>query len=252
MHLAGKMLWALSHPRSALANMVSRVRYPAYKYRVGPPEMYEALGLHQFELLRDCGLRPNHSLLDIGCGSLRAGKFFIRYLDKEKYAGIEPDRRILQEGIRYNLDPRTIEEKNPAFSNDDQFRLTVFDRRFDFILAHSILTHAAQHQIEKCFAQAQQIVKATSLFVANYNKGESDYCGANWIAPGGHHDGGAHGAVTYTFARISCLAQRAGFQCVELNVTHPTDSSWVALGEPGYLRRLEGWIGRHCFSIALT
>jgi len=252
MRLAGKMFWALKHPRSALENVVGRVRYPAYKYRVGPPEMYETLGLHQFELLKACGLRPNHSLLDIGCGSLRAGKFFIPYLDKGNYAGVEPNREILEEGIRHNLDQGTIEEKNPTFSNDDQFTLTSFNRRFDFILAHSILTHAARHQIEKCFAEAQQVVTATSLFFANYNKGKSDYSGANWISPGGHHDGGFHGAITYTSVCISSLARQACFECAELNVVHPTDSSWIVLGAPGYFSRLRGRIGPHRFSVAGT
>jgi SAM-dependent methyltransferase len=250
MQLAGKMFWALRHPRSAVKNMVGRVRYPAYKYGVGPPEMYETLGLYQFELLKACGLRPNHSLLDIGCGSLRAGKFFVRYLDRANYVGIEPNRKILEEGIKHNLDQRTTEEKSPTFSHDEQFTLTVFNRRFDFLLAHSILTHAPQHQIERCLAEAQQVVTATSLFFANYNKGGSDYSGANWISPGGHHDGHFHGAVTYTFACISSLARKVGFQCAELNVVHPTGSSWIVLGETGYLRSLEGQIGAHRFSLA--
>jgi len=248
--LAGKMLWALRHPRSAVRNMVGRARYPAYKYCVGPPEMYEALGLYQFELLKACGLRPNHSLLDIGCGSLRAGKFFVRYLDTGNYAGIEPNRQILEEGIRHNLDRRTAEEKKPSFSNDDEFTLSVFNRRFDFLLAHSILTHAPQQQIERCFVEARQVMTATSLFLANYNKGESDYSGTNWISPGGHHDGCFHGAVTYRFACISSLAQRADFQCAELDVVHPTGSSWVVLGEPGCLHSLEREIDSHRFSLA--
>jgi SAM-dependent methyltransferase len=247
MKSVGRMFWVLNDPLSAFRTVVGRLRYPAYKRHVGPPEMYEALGQHQFELLKSCGLRPSHSLLDVGCGSLRAGQFFIRYLDNGNYAGIEPNGKILYEGIKRNLRGVRIEEKNPAFSNNDQLRLSVFDRKFDFLLAHSILTHAAQHQIEMCFSEARKVMKPSSLLFANYNKGATDYSGTKWIYPGEHRDGDFHGAVTYTFRRISSLAQAAGFQCSELDVVHPTASFWIVLCEPDYFRRLAGRIGPNRF-----
>jgi SAM-dependent methyltransferase len=247
MRSGDKMRWALNYPLSALRNVVGRLRYPHYKRHVGPPEMYETLGRHQFELLKACGLQPSHSLLDVGCGSLRAGQFFIRYLDRGNYAGIEPNRKILDQGIRRNLSGSTIEQKNPAFSHNEEMRLSVFNRKFDFLLAHSILTHAAQHQIERCFSEARHAMNTTSLFLANYNKGTVDYGGAKWIYPGEHSDGEFHGAVTYTFPRIYSLARGAGFQCTELDVVHPTGSSWILLCEPEYFSKLAGRIGSHRF-----
>ena len=58
---------------------------------VGPPKRYERMGHLQLQTLIQLGLRPQHRLLDIGCGSLRAGKRFIPYLDAERYFGIEPN-----------------------------------------------------------------------------------------------------------------------------------------------------------------
>ena len=51
--------------------------YMAY---VGPPAQYDFMGGTQFRLLSTLGLRANHSLLDFGCGSLRAGRLFLSYL----------------------------------------------------------------------------------------------------------------------------------------------------------------------------
>src|ERR1700722_19889133 len=54
---------------------------PHYMAYVGPPTHYDFMGATQFRLLCALGLRAHHTLLDFGCGSLRAGRFFLTYLD---------------------------------------------------------------------------------------------------------------------------------------------------------------------------
>lgn len=46
-----------------------------YRAFVGPPEKYGVVSAMQFNLLTFLGLREDHYLLDIGCGSLRGGDF---------------------------------------------------------------------------------------------------------------------------------------------------------------------------------
>ncbi|MBN2648947.1 MAG: hypothetical protein JXR50_04305 [Prolixibacteraceae bacterium] len=52
-----------------------------YKAYVGPPLNYDIIVSMQFNLLSSIGLKGKDKLLDIGCGSLRAGRLFIPYLD---------------------------------------------------------------------------------------------------------------------------------------------------------------------------
>jgi SAM-dependent methyltransferase len=224
-----KLAWTSANPRPAWEGLLGRLRHPSYKYQVGPPELYETLGRHQFDLLRTWGLAPYHSLVDIGCGSLRAGQFFIRFLEARNYCGIDPNRQLVQEGIERNLEKGLLEKKRPRFRYDANFSLSAFSRTFDFLLAHSIFTHAPQHLIKKCLAEACKVISTTSLFFATYNKGAIDYNGDRWIAPGGDSDGTFHGHVTYTFARISALAEEVGLQCAEMDVVHPAGASWVAI-----------------------
>tara|TARA_B100001057_G_C22793434_1_gene928580 strand:+ start:38 stop:220 length:183 start_codon:yes stop_codon:yes gene_type:complete len=54
-----------------------------YKKFVGPTKRYDFMSKTQFNLLSSFGLRSYHKLLDFGCGSLRAGKLFIPFLDKK-------------------------------------------------------------------------------------------------------------------------------------------------------------------------
>ena len=42
--------------------------------------LWDELGLLQFQFLLEMGLKPSDCLFDIGCGSLRGGRHFIKYL----------------------------------------------------------------------------------------------------------------------------------------------------------------------------
>ncbi len=218
-----KFLKAFAGPRETFIGVIDRLRYPMYKRYVGPPRLYEALGRYQFDVLIRWGLRPEHSLLDIGCGSLRAGRFFIHYLNRGNYFGIEPNSHLVKEGVTHNIGDDTITQKCPTFRYDGDFNLSGFGREFDFILAHSIFTHAAQHQIEKCFDSARSVMSPSSLFFANYNRGQCDYLGKEWIYPG---------HVAFTFESISSWAKKSGLACSELDQEHPTVASWIVAYDP--------------------
>src|SRR4051812_9401640 len=69
-----------------------------YRAFVGATQTYDIFAHMQFSLLTLLGLRQEHTLLDIGCGSLRAGKLFLIYLQPDRYFGIEPEEWLVQEG----------------------------------------------------------------------------------------------------------------------------------------------------------
>ena len=244
---ATNLSWVFRHPWAALTGAYNRLRYPSYKRQVGPPKRYDALGEYQFELLKLWGLLPQHSLLDIGCGSLRAGRYFIPYLESGKYFGIEPDRHLVESGIGHNLDEQTLREKRPAIRYDADFDLGAFHRTFDFLLAHAIFTHASQAQIRKCFYGARRAMSPNSMFCATYNKGDSDYLGERWIYHARDCDEGL-GRVSYTFACLAGLAGEAGLACAEVDAEHPSGSSWIMACLSGCQVLSSGRIGPHRIS----
>src|SRR5258707_14801164 len=76
---------------------------PQYRAYVGPPEDYDLIAAMTFNLLTTGGLRQHHSLLDIGCGSLRIGRLLFPYLNRGKYFGAEPNDGLVDEGIKRGL-----------------------------------------------------------------------------------------------------------------------------------------------------
>lgn len=200
-----------------------------YRAFVGPPEKYDIVAAMQFNLLTHLGLREDHFLLDIGCGSLRAGRLFIPYLLAGHYYGMEPEKWCLEEGIERELGAQIVEIKKPVFSHDADFSLTFFGRQFDFLIAQSIFSHAAPGQVERCLSQARQVMTATSLFAATFVCGEESYSGSSWVYPG---------CITYTLPFLSELARRYGLACVPLEWSHPNNQTWVVFTDPANVESL--------------
>ena len=59
---------------------------------------WDETGKLQFEFLIKEELKPEHFLLDVGCGSLRGGIHFIRYLDRGRYYGRDMDESLSDAG----------------------------------------------------------------------------------------------------------------------------------------------------------
>jgi SAM-dependent methyltransferase len=195
-----------------------------YRSWVGPGERYDLMAAAQFSLLTHLGLREHHSLLDVGCGSLRGGRLFIPYLLPERYFGIEPERWVLEEGIREQVGRDQIELKRPTFSHEAGFRLTVFERRFDFVLAQSIFSHASRAQIEFCLSQAEEVLEPGGALVATFLEGERDYAGSEWVYPD---------CIAYRPGTVREMVEAAGLTFADLDWPHPNQQRWFVAARPG-------------------
>ena len=92
---------------------------PHYRAYVGPPEDYDLIAAMTFNLLTTLGLRQRHSLLDVGCGSLRIGRLLIPYLNRGKYFGVEPHEWLVEAGIKCELGEAIVQIKRPTFLFSD-------------------------------------------------------------------------------------------------------------------------------------
>lgn len=187
-----------------------------YRAWVGPPKEYDVMGAQQFNMLTHAGMLETHTLLDVGCGSLRGGRYSIMYLRPGHYFGMEPTAWALEDG-RQSLGEEFMALKRPTFSNDGDFTLTTFGRTFDFILVHSVFAHAARQQIARCLYQAKSAMHDDSLFLATFHEHHTDYPGTEWRYPKPSY---------YTRETITNLIESAGLYCTHLPYPHPYDQKW--------------------------
>ena len=141
------------------------------------------MGSNQFRLLTALGLRSKHKLLDFGCGSLRAGKLFIPFLDKYNYFGQEPNQWLIEEAIKHEIGKDLIDLKKPKFSNVDNFELG-FKEKFDYIIANSIFSHCSRKYLIKGIKSIYDGLNENGIAVITIFEGDEDYVGSkDWVYP---------------------------------------------------------------------
>lgn len=200
-----------------------------YRAFVGPPNRFDVIAAMQFNLLTFLGLREHHFLLDIGCGSLRAGRLFIPYLLPGGYFGVEPERWLVEEGIENELGKDLITIKKPQIAYNSEFNFKNFKTQFDFVIAQSIFSHASSEQIKLCLLEASSCLKPEGIFVATFNKGNQDYQGSKWVYPD---------SVKYTEKTMKFFANQANLGFKIIDWPHPTGQTWAIFCHQQYLSKI--------------
>ncbi|MDP0929761.1 hypothetical protein Q0601_21460 [Paracoccus onubensis] len=212
-----------------------------YRSFVGPPNYYDLVGVTQFNLLTLFGMRETSSLLDIGCGSLRGGRFAILYLRPGRYFGIDREEWLIQDGLQSHFGEEQVKRRQPTFIIDEDFTFTKFDRKFDFLMANSIFTHAPQWQISKCVTEAQKVMVPETVFLATFFESldGTDYEGEEWLYPD---------IVRYRKETISNIVNDAGLDCHHFEWPHPFNQKWIAVTLPGIGLDVEKALSGHVYS----
>jgi SAM-dependent methyltransferase len=109
---------------------------------------WESYGDSQLAYLKSVGLEPDHTLLDLGCGTGRLARKAAPFLARGGYSGID----ISMKAVAHAMDLAAAEgwaNRDPSFfvSNDGGLEL-VRAQRFDFIWAHSVFLHLPVEAIE--------------------------------------------------------------------------------------------------------
>ncbi|MBI4219108.1 MAG: methyltransferase domain-containing protein [Chloroflexi bacterium] len=133
--------------------------------------MWEDMGRFQLQVLQRLGLQPEHRLLDIGCGALRGGLQFIRYLEAGNYVGLEASPSLLKAGERYLKDDG-LGSKRPELLHTSDFSFReVEGRTFDYLLAFGVFTDLPGPEVRDCLLNLPRIMHAGSIFAATYMRG---------------------------------------------------------------------------------
>ena len=127
---------------------------------------WDEIGALQFEFLRREGLRPEHVMLDVGCGALRGGRHYIKYLDRAGYFGVDISSVVLDAARRVVADEQ-LTNKAPTLRLVADTAFDWFgDRVFDVILAQSVLTHMRPPDLAGMFANVPRVMGPKTVFYA--------------------------------------------------------------------------------------
>ena len=136
--------------------------------------MWEEVGQMQIDFLTGEGLTSDRRMLDIGCGTLRGGRHFIRHLDPEGYTGVDISEGAIEAGKALLIEEGLVDKQPRLIANTaGDLRFGMFtDETFDFLLAQSVFTHLKEEHIEECFANVGRLMGPDSRFYFTFYSGE--------------------------------------------------------------------------------
>ena len=200
----------------------------AGKHRTMVGGFWEEIGSLQFEFMKTRGLLPEHQFVDIGCGAMRGGIYFVRYLNQGNYFGLDRNASLIQAG-RLELDSVSLSDKLPNLLVNEQFELSLFETRFDYALALSVFTHLFMNHIMRCLIEVNRVLKPGGQFYATFF--QSPHSG--FLSPIHHTPGGIttyydRDPFHYSFLEMENLAKIANLD-VELieEWTHPRNQKML-------------------------
>jgi SAM-dependent methyltransferase len=184
---------------------------------VGPSDEYDLMGAMQFSLLCALGLREGHRLLDIGCGSLRAGRLLIPYLAPGGYTGLEPNQWLVEEALEQELGRDVVTLKAPTFIHNDRFDASGREP-FDFIVAQSIASHTGPEMTRDLIAAVREALAPSGLAAVTFIHNRTDSTREGWYYAG---------TVCYKRRTIARWLTDAGLDAVPLRWYHPRQTWWA-------------------------
>ena len=190
------------------------------------------------ELLKRHGLKPSHTLLDFGCGSLRVGRWLIEDLDADRYFGIDPEKWLIEAAKEHEVPAEVWEAKRPRFDYNAEWNVNAFGLKFDYILISDVLLHAAHWQIDKMISGVAKTLSPDGvclgdIIIPDENTGcREHYTGDEWQYPSGS-------SPVYTAAHYpECLTEPAakyGLTCEAVDVIErgPCPLHWFKFTQEG-------------------
>ncbi len=176
------------------AQVQGQVRAGQHREVIGG--LWDEMGKLQLDFMLARGLQPRHRFLDLGCGSLRGGVHFVRYLDPGYYHGLDNNQSLPDAGYDVELAAAGLQDRLPrgnlACSTD--FEVPVDDGFFDFGIAQSLFTHMTFNSIRRCLETVAPKFRIGGVLYATFFElpGEAPAClalsHAGGIVTSGHQD----------------------------------------------------------------
>lgn len=150
-------------------NTLSDEQIAAEQHRKSVGGRWDEVGHLQFDYLVGKGLMPDSYLLDVGCGALRGGVHFVRYLEPGHYFGIDVNSSLLRAGLEHELPQAGLDGRLPAenLRATERFECD-FGVSFDFALAQSLFTHLPLNHIRLCLYRLAQVMQPGGRLYATF------------------------------------------------------------------------------------
>lgn len=134
---------------------------------IGPLGCWNELQKYHVRVLREQGLRPEHTLLDIGCGPLQAGLPLIRHLHAGGYVGVDIEPVRIGVGKSLIAKHRLTAKKPLVFQSSTLGDAELGNRSFDFVWASQILCYFGDEEMHHLFSMLERRLNPGGRFLGD-------------------------------------------------------------------------------------
>jgi ABC-type polysaccharide/polyol phosphate transport system ATPase subunit len=189
----------------------------------------ETEGEWVYEFLLAQGLRPDHYVLDVGCGSFAAAARLLPYMVQSHYWGYEQSMDRYLAGVQSVLPNAGVSAERGHFVVNEEFDFSDVPHTFEFAIASSMLRRLPLHAVARCFASVVRRLRPGGRFFVSWAEPGPDLfepreqpdgttTAADW--PPYHHD----------FDVLARFAELAGGRAERLrDAHHPRGESLLVI-----------------------
>lgn len=134
----------------------------------GPISKFGEVGFQTLHVLKAAGMTRESHVLDVGCGALRLGFRLIRFLEPDRYCGLEPMAKYVKAGLKHGIGPELEALKRPRFDHNAEFDFSPFGVKFDFVVARSIFSHASPEMVARAMESFRDNSSDDGIMLASY------------------------------------------------------------------------------------
>ena len=179
-------------------------------------------GAWVFDFLQRQGLRPDHYVLDVGCGSLSAASRLLQYMEPHHYWGYEKSIELYIAGVQIELPRAGVLAERGHFIVNDDFDLSDALYPFDFAMASALFRRLDLNSIARVMASVLKTMTPDGRFYATWLENPDPRQFGRIVHADGSTTYSDREPFHYSFAMLAAMVEAIGGRAERLeDASHP-------------------------------
>jgi ABC-type polysaccharide/polyol phosphate transport system ATPase subunit/SAM-dependent methyltransferase len=182
------------------------------------------------EFLRRHGLRPEHYVIEVGCGSLAAAARLLPYMEQNHYWGFEKNMELFNAGVQIELPRMGVAPERGHFIVNDDFDLSSAPHVFHLAIASGLLRRLSLNGTARCMASVVKKLAPGGRFYVTWADNPDPGSFDPLLQSDGTRTFADREPFHYSFRTLAAVAETLGARAERLpDTSHPRGEAVMVL-----------------------
>jgi len=171
-------------------------------------------GVDEFKKLMSFGITPASTVLDYGCGSLRIGQHFIRFLEPGRFWGLDVTDRFYNDGLALLEDGLAAEKQPHLHVIGDDALAAARSASPDIIYSYAVMMHIPDGELEVFWRKLLSLMAPHTVAAVHFQKAARNMrsSGRTWAYTEDHIAGFIRKAMPEAEIRFEAAPRKTRFR----------------------------------------